>query len=73
MGTGLQPVDMLVPGANLESYIQAVNGIPILTVEEERALADRLHDENDLEAARHMVMSHLQDRFHRVDDHTFDL
>ena len=60
MGTSLQPVDMLVPGANLESYIQAVSGIPILTVEEERALADRLHDENDLEAARHMVMSHLR-------------
>ncbi|MFT6123193.1 MAG: RNA polymerase sigma-32 factor [Oleiphilaceae bacterium] len=60
MGTSLQPVDMLVPGANLASYIQAVNGIPILTVEEEKGLADRLHDENDLEAARHMVMSHLR-------------
>ncbi len=60
MGTSLQPVDMLTPGGNLESYIQAVNGIPILTVEEERKLADRLHDEQDLEAARHMVMSHLR-------------
>ena len=60
MGTSLQPVDMLTPGANLESYIQSVNGIPILTVEEERTLAERLHDENDLEAARHMVMSHLR-------------
>ena len=60
MGTSLQPVDMLTPGANLESYIQAVNGIPILSVEEERKLADRLHDEHDLEAARHMVMSHLR-------------
>ena len=60
MGTSLQPVDMLIPGANLESYIQAVNGIPILSVEEERKLAERLHDENNLEAARHMVMSHLR-------------
>jgi len=60
MGKSLQPVDMLIPGANLESYIQAVNGIPILSIEEERALAERLHDENDLEAARHMVMSHLR-------------
>ncbi len=60
MGTSLQPVDMLVPGANLESYIQAVNGIPILSVEEERELAERLHDEQDLEAARRMVMSHLR-------------
>lgn len=60
MGTSLQPVDMMIPGANLESYISAVNGIPILSVEEERALAERLHDENDLEAARRMVMSHLR-------------
>lgn len=60
MGTSLQPVDMLVPGANLETYIQTVYGIPILTVEEERELADRLHDENDLESARRMVMSHLR-------------
>lgn len=60
MGTSLQPVDMLTPGGNLESYMQAVNGIPILTVEEERKLAERLHDENDLEAARHLVMSHLR-------------
>lgn len=60
MGTSLQPVDMLTPGANLESYIQAVNGIPILSVDEERQLAERLHDEQDLEAARHMVMSHLR-------------
>lgn len=60
MGTSLQPVDMMIPGANLESYISAVNGIPILSVEEERKLAERLHDENDLEAARQMVMSHLR-------------
>ncbi len=60
MGTSLQPVDMLVPGQNLESYIQAVNGIPVLTAEEERALSHRLHDENDIEAARQLVMSHLR-------------
>ncbi|PID43722.1 MAG: RNA polymerase sigma factor RpoH [Proteobacteria bacterium] len=60
MGKSLQPVDMLVPGQNLESYIQAVNGIPVLTVEEERALSHRLHDENDIEAARQLVMSHLR-------------
>jgi RNA polymerase sigma-32 factor len=60
MGTNLQPVDMLIPGSNLESYIQAVNGIPILSVEEERALTKRLHEDDDLTAARHLVMSHLR-------------
>lgn len=60
MGTSLQPVDMMVPGANLESYIQTVNRIPILTVEEEQALAQRLQQDGDLEAARRLVMSHLR-------------
>ncbi|WP_250655499.1 RNA polymerase sigma factor RpoH [Alkalimarinus coralli] len=60
MGTSLLPVDMLSPGGNLESYMQAVNSIPVLSVEEERKLTASLHDEEDLEAARHLVMSHLR-------------
>jgi len=60
MGTSLQPIDMLVPGANLESYMRAVNSISILSVDEERALTSRLHDEGDLESARRLVMSHLR-------------
>jgi len=60
MGTSLQPIDMLVPGANLESYMRAVNSISILTVEEERELAGRLDIEGDLESARRLVMSHLR-------------
>ncbi len=60
MGTSLQPVDMLSPGGNLESYMQAVNSIPVLSVEEERKLTGNLHNEEDLEAARHLVMSHLR-------------
>src|SRR6056297_176916 len=60
MGTSLQLADRLVPGANLESYIQAAARIPVLTVDEERDLAERLHYEGDVEAARHLVMSHLR-------------
>jgi RNA polymerase sigma-32 factor len=60
MGTSLKPVDMLIPGGNLESYMRTVNSIPILSVEEERGLSSRLHDENDLLAARHLIMSHLR-------------
>ena len=60
MGTSLQPVDMLSPGGNLESYMQAVNSIPVLSVEEERKLTCNLHNEEYLEAARHLVMSHLR-------------
>lgn len=60
MGTSLQPVDMLTPGQNLEAYIHAVSSIAVLSVEQERELADRLYYNNDLEAARQMVMSHLR-------------
>ena len=60
MGTSLQLVDRLVPGANLDAYIQAVGRIPVLTVEEEKQLAERLHYEEDVEAARQLVLSHLR-------------
>src|SRR6056297_1038257 len=60
MGTSLQLADRLVPGANLESYIQAAARIPVLTVDEERDLAEKLHYGGDLEAARQLVLSHLR-------------
>ena len=60
MNKGLLPVNALAPGANLESYIATVAAIPILTPEQERELAERLHYQQDLEAARILVMSHLR-------------
>ncbi|SDT05654.1 RNA polymerase, sigma 32 subunit, RpoH [Halopseudomonas xinjiangensis] len=60
MSTALQPIHSLVPGANLEAYVQTVSSIPVLSVEEERELADRLYYQQDLEAARQLVMSHLR-------------
>ena len=60
MSKSLQPAGMLSPGENLASYMQAVNAIPILSADEERALAERLYYHEDLDAARHMVMSHLR-------------
>ena len=51
-----------VPSAlgSLDHYIQAVNRFPLLTAEQEHSLGTRLQKENDLEAARQMVMSHLR-------------
>ncbi|MBL1274348.1 MAG: RNA polymerase sigma-32 factor [Marinobacter maritimus] len=60
MGTSLQLIERLVPGANLEAYIQAASRIPVLTVDEERELAERLHYDEDVDAARQMVLSHLR-------------
>ena len=51
-----------VPSAagSLESYIQTVNRFPILTQEQETALARRYAREGDLDAARELVVSHLR-------------
>jgi len=45
---------------NIDAYISAVNRLPMLTADEELALARRLHDASDLEAARRLIMSHLR-------------
>ena len=50
----------LSPGRDLEAYIQTVNAFPVLTPEEERVLAERFYENNDLEAARELVLSHLR-------------
>ena len=51
-----------IPSAigSLDAYVGAVHQIPVLTVEEEQALARRYTSENDLDAARRLVMAHLR-------------
>jgi RNA polymerase sigma-32 factor len=48
------------PLGSLDRYIHAANAIAMLTAEQERALAIRLRDHNDLDAARQLVLSHLR-------------
>jgi len=60
MVKSLQPIDQMVPGANLSAYVQAVSSIPVLSVERERELADDLYYNENLQAARELVMSHLR-------------
>ena len=55
-----QSVMMPMPVGNLDQYINAAMSIPVLSAEEEHALAMLLRTENDLEAARRLVMSHLR-------------
>ncbi len=45
---------------NLDAYIQAANRFPMLTEAEESSLARRFRDEQDLDAARQLVLSHLR-------------
>lgn len=49
-----------VPVGNLESYIHAIHTIPVLDVEEERSLAERLRLDNDLESARQLILHNLR-------------
>ena len=60
MGTDLQTITLSTPGKDIESYLSCVHAIPILTPEQEKELAYKLYENNDLEAARQLVLSHLR-------------
>jgi RNA polymerase sigma-32 factor len=54
----LMPLSLSAPGVNLGAYISTVNQIPILTAEQEKELAERYYYDQDLDAAKLLVMSH---------------
>lgn len=60
MSQQLQLAAMNLPVGSLDSYINRVNQIPMLTLEEEVACAERFHSEGDLEGARRLVLAHLR-------------
>ncbi|MDO4430820.1 MAG: RNA polymerase sigma factor RpoH [Lonepinella koalarum] len=51
---------MLIPQGNLEGYIRAANEYPMLTADEEKELAERLYYQQDLDAAKALILSHLR-------------
>lgn len=60
MSTSLQTVDIRLPVSSLEAYLHYVNQIPMLTQEEEHDLAVRLQKNNELAAAKRLILSHLR-------------
>jgi RNA polymerase sigma-32 factor len=50
----------LVSQDSLDSYIRSVNSYPMLSAEEERSLAERLHYKGEIEAAKGLILSHLR-------------
>ena len=54
------PWSMVPPVGNLDAYITAVNRMPMLTPEQETQFARELRDNNNLESAGKLVMSHLR-------------
>ncbi|MGE5945653.1 MAG: RNA polymerase sigma factor RpoH [Betaproteobacteria bacterium] len=57
-----QALSFPVPSSlgNIDAYIQAANRYPMLSEVEEKRLAERFHNEGDVEAARQLVLSHLR-------------
>ncbi len=60
MSANLLALNSLSPGRDLDSYIRTISAIPVLSPEEEKALAERFYYHNDLDAARELVLSHLR-------------
>ena len=56
----INPWAVMPPLGNLDAYISAVNRLPMLTLEQEQEFAKKLQENNDLEAAGKLVLSHLR-------------
>lgn len=52
--------NMPTPVGSIDTYLNTINNIPMLTLEEEQDLTTRLYEQNDVDAARRLVMSHLR-------------
>ncbi len=60
LATSSKDLVLAGPVGSLDAYIHAVGSIPVLSKEDEQALAHRFKNEEDLEAARELVMAHLR-------------
>ncbi len=58
--TNVLNMQLALPTGSLDLYIQSVNKIPMLSAEQERALAERFRNDDDIDAARQLVMAHLR-------------
>ena len=55
-----QALTLAVPGNDLDAYMRAVNAVPVLSADDEQRLAEQLYYEQDLDAARNLVLAHLR-------------
>ena len=62
MSQALVANNLPIPSAlgSLDAYIGAVHQVPVLSVEDEQALARRFRESDDLDAARDLILSHLR-------------
>lgn len=50
----------LTPGQNIEAYLRTVQSLPVLSASEEKALAEKLNSDHDLNAARELILASLR-------------
>ncbi|HBC17441.1 MAG TPA: RNA polymerase sigma factor RpoH [Alcanivorax sp.] len=58
--TQAQALMLAVPGNNLDAYMRAVNAVPVLSADDEQRLAGQYFYEQDVDAARNLVLAHLR-------------
>ena len=58
--TVTNPWALVPPLGNLDAYISAANRLPMLTLEEEQKFSRQLKDDNNVDAAGKLVLSHLR-------------
>ena len=56
----INPWSLVPPLGNLDAYISAVNRLPMLTLEQEQEFSRKLKENNDLEGAGKLILSHLR-------------
>ena len=59
-GKNLQFISPTTPGRDLAGYVASVNSIAVLTSEQERELANQYYYEDNVDAARQLVLAHLR-------------
>lgn len=50
----------LIPQGSIEAYLRMINSYPMLTAEQEKELGEKLYYEQDVDAARQLILSHLR-------------
>ena len=60
MSSNVMALPSLSPGRDIDAYLNTISALPILTVEREKELAERFYHDDDLQAARELVLCHLR-------------
>lgn len=60
MSTEVMAMPSLAPGRDIDAYLHTISAFPVLSAAEEKALAEKFYNEQDLDAARELVLCHLR-------------